>query len=192
MHAVGEREHGCWSSPCRDLPTRSARSPACRGRSSSPRCCCRGGSCAARPRRRTTRRARRGPLNMNGAVEDEVVVVEELHHQRRVRRHRHQRALRSAGVEVPVLGVERDREEAVLPPLEAAFACRRRTRAASSRGRRGRSRSHSKMCCTGSVALPAGISSTNKLVKSPRPGEVARRRLWRRSAASRRSAPRSS
>ena len=54
-------------------------------------------------------------------VEDEFLVVERVHHQRQVGGGDEQRALAAAGVEMAVLGVERDGEQAARAPLEAAL-----------------------------------------------------------------------
>jgi hypothetical protein len=55
-------------------------------------------------------------------VEDEFGAVERVHHQRQVGGRHDQRALAPASVEMPVLGVERNREQAARAPFEAALA----------------------------------------------------------------------
>ena len=58
---------------------------------------------------------------VEGRLEDEFLVVEGVHHQRQVGGGDEQGALAAAGVEVAMLGVQRNGEEALGAPFEAAL-----------------------------------------------------------------------
>ncbi len=59
---------------------------------------------------------------IEGVAEDEGLVVEDVHHHRQVGGADQERALGAAAVEVPMLGVERDGEQALLAPFKRTAA----------------------------------------------------------------------